>query len=165
MIESYHAKLNFYPPDNGGLTNGNLTPADYDRYTASNQLFYELTGVSNNSSGSGFYAYNLNNSNTAPFVHASDFTNVFYRGGVANSDSSEPQNFYQPGPTPQECGIYLSNAADVIYGLIVPAQMVANNTNNFIHYDASSTNRHNMNSYDIWAEYMIGSKYYTNGNW
>jgi|GEM_PF-296678 len=41
---------------------------------------------------------------------------------------------------------------------------------NFWHYDASSPNRHNMSSYDLWAEFVVGKKngdwiYVTNGNW
>ncbi len=41
---------------------------------------------------------------------------------------------------------------------------------NFWHYDASSTNRHNMNGYDLWAEFVVGRDhtngwiYVTNGN-
>ena len=41
---------------------------------------------------------------------------------------------------------------------------------NFWHYDASSTNRHNPSSYDLWAEYVSANKggsniITTNGNW
>src|SRR5579872_7469720 len=50
-IESYHAKLGYYPPDNGNLS---LLPAgigwgsqQYENYTATNPLLYELTGSTN----------------------------------------------------------------------------------------------------------------------
>jgi len=48
--------------------------------------------------------------------------------------------------------------------------LVQGNTNNFWHYDSSTINRHNMNSYDLWAEFSIGTKsgklqILTNGNW
>jgi len=32
-------------------------------------------------------------------------------------------------------------------------------------YDSSSTNRHNMATFDIWAVYNIGNRIITNGNW
>jgi len=164
MIESYHSKLGFYPPDNGLLATS--TNSTYDGLAATNPLFYELTGVTNTSGNSKFLVYNVNHSPTAPIVLASAYSNVFgQRGGVANADPTDPQDFYQPGPTPQECAPYYQNGTEVIYGLMVPAQLVANNTNNFWHYDASSAYRHNMNSFDLWAEYVVGSKYFTNGNW
>jgi hypothetical protein len=57
-----------------------------------------------------------------------------------------------------------------ICGLIVPTELVAGNTNNFWHFDSSSGRRHKMASYDLWAEFSIGSKggnstIITNGNW
>jgi hypothetical protein len=41
---------------------------------------------------------------------------------------------------------------------------------NYWHYDSSSTNRHNLNGCDLWAEYLVGNKngynvILTNGNW
>jgi hypothetical protein len=56
-----------------------------------------------------------------------------------------------------------------ICGLIVPVEFTGI-TPNFWHYDSSTTNRHNLNSYDLWAEFSIGSKngkptIITNGNW
>jgi prepilin-type N-terminal cleavage/methylation domain-containing protein len=167
MINNYHAKLNFYPPDNGALAT-NSNPALYDSLTAANPLFYELTGVTNTNNGGMFFIYNINNSGAVPMVHTVGFNNAFNRGGVANADPTEPQDFYQPGPMPQDCAPIYTNSGDVFYGLVVPAPSVATNrtmTNNFVHYDASSTNRHNMNSFDIWAEYVVGSKPFTNGNW
>lgn len=51
-----------------------------------------------------------------------------------------------------------------------PATMPRATTTNFWHYDASSTNRHNIDSFDLWAEFVTGRKgggwvYVTNGNW
>ena len=46
MIDNYHAKLNFYPPDNGSLASA--LPANYEALAAINPLLYELTGASIN---------------------------------------------------------------------------------------------------------------------
>jgi prepilin-type N-terminal cleavage/methylation domain-containing protein len=168
MIDSYHDKLSYYPPDNGNLANPNLTPAAYDGLAATNPLFYELTGVTNTNNGANFFVYNINNCTT---VSASDYSRVFgtNRGGVANADAVEPHNFYQPFPAPKDCAPYFQGTyqgnPEAIYGLLVPAQLATGNTNNFWHYDSSSANRHNMSSYDLWAEYTVGSVTNTNGNW
>ena len=41
MIENYHTKLNYYPPDNGNLATA--TQFTYDGFAATNPLLYELT--------------------------------------------------------------------------------------------------------------------------
>jgi hypothetical protein len=69
----------------------------------------------------------------------------------------------------KEYAPYVTNKG-YICGLIVPVESVSGSTNNFWHYDSSSTNRHNMNSFDLWAEFSIGAKngqpiVITNGNW
>jgi hypothetical protein len=117
-----------------------------------------LTGVTNTNNGALFLVYNINNYST---VSASAYNSVFNRGGVANADAVEPHNFYQPVPAPQDCAPYSPG----IYGLLVPAPLATGNTTNFWHYDSSSGNRHNMSSYDLWAEYTVGSVTNTNGNW
>jgi prepilin-type N-terminal cleavage/methylation domain-containing protein len=162
MINSYYAKFNYYPPDNGLLASAGM--ATYDGLAATNPLFYELTGATNNPAAQkpALIVYNINNYTN---VLALTFSNVFNRGGVANADSAEPHDFYQPGPAGKDCAPYLNKGNEVVYGLIVPAQLIAGNTNNFWHYDSSSTNRHNMSSYDLWAEFTVGSTTNTNGNW
>jgi prepilin-type N-terminal cleavage/methylation domain-containing protein len=160
MINSYYAKLNYYPPDNGALASASL--ATYDGLAATNQLLYELTGVINNNTNGSLIVYNINNCTN---VSAAEFGAVFGRGGVANADAVEPHDFYQPGPAPKDCVPYLSNGKEVIYGLAVPVELVPGNTNNFWHYDSSSTNRHNLGSFDVWAEFRVGSQIFTNGNW
>jgi prepilin-type N-terminal cleavage/methylation domain-containing protein len=166
MIDSYHAKLNYYPPDNG--SNATASPSLYDGYTATNPLIYELFGATNTNSGA--YLIVFNSSSSAPNITSSDYSKVFNRGGIANGDATEPQNFFQPGPLPKEYAPYSTSSSPPICGLIVPAELFPGKTNNFWHYDSSSANRHNMGSYDLWAEYSIGSKggvptIITNGNW
>jgi prepilin-type N-terminal cleavage/methylation domain-containing protein len=168
MIDSYHAKLNYYPPDNGLLAANVSVPSLYEGYAATNPLVYELFGATNTNSGVNLIVFN--SSSAAPTIKSSDYDKAFNRGGVANGDASEPQNFFQPGPLPKEYAAYNTKSSPPICGLIVPADLVAGNTNNFWHYDSSSANRHNMDSYDLWAEFSIGAKnghqiMITNGNW
>jgi prepilin-type N-terminal cleavage/methylation domain-containing protein len=166
MIENYHNKLNYYPPDNGLLAGVNYlsNPSLYDGLAATNPLIYELTGATNLSSGANLAVFN------SPSITASEYNKVFNRGGIANGDALEPHNFFQPGPAPKEVAPYAIDNNVWIAGLIVPTDLVPGNTNNFWHYDSSSTNRHNMNTYDLWAEYSIGNIHgqlhtKTNGNW
>jgi prepilin-type N-terminal cleavage/methylation domain-containing protein len=164
MIENYHNKLNFYPPDNAALINYTNNPILYDSYAATNPLMYELTGATNFDGGTKLAVFNTNN------LSATAYNNVFNRAGVANGDALEPHNFFQPGPTPKEFGVLATNQGTRFYGLIVPADLVPGNTNNFWHYDSSSSRRHNMNSYDLWAEFSIANIHghvtiITNGNW
>jgi prepilin-type N-terminal cleavage/methylation domain-containing protein len=161
-IDTYQLKLNFYPPDNGALatTNG----ANYDRTAAVNPLLYELTGgvITNNGTA---YEVKYENGGTIPL---NGFSTVFNRGGIANSDPTSPQNFFIPLPQPSDYTNY-NSANPTICGLLVPVALT-NGQLNFWHYDSSSPNRHNPNSYDLWAEYSIGTKngqltIITNGNW
>jgi hypothetical protein len=169
MIESYHAKLNYYPPDNGTNVVVSVSyPNLYDGYAATNPLIYELFGATNINSGANLIVFN--SSSTASNILTSDYKKVFNRDGIANGDASEPQNFFQPGPLPKEYAPYYTKSSPPICGPIVPADLVPGNTNNFWHYDSSSGKRHNMNSFDLWAEFSIGSKggnqiMITNGNW
>lgn len=177
LIENYHAKMGFYPPDNGYLTNivgnGFGTPL-YEQYTATNQLLYELTG-----------ATNINNQSFVTFdgsnITAGVFNSFYARGGIANSDPSQPQSFFNPPPNFSEYTNYPGaspSQPSILKGLTVPVDTVSSLNPiqvvhlNFWHYDASTTNRHNASSYDLWAEYFVGRQHtsgnaimITNGNW
>ena len=170
MIDNYQSKLNYYPPDNGLLaTNLSfLTPVVYENLTASNALIYELTGVTNTNSTQAI----IFTGDIISLSAASPFAKYFNRTGIANADSSEPQNFFKPAPKLQDYTNYpgtSTSGPDAVWGLLVPAQLVKTKPN-FWHYDASSPRRHNQNSYDLWAEFAVGTKngnpvIETNGNW
>jgi prepilin-type N-terminal cleavage/methylation domain-containing protein len=174
MIDNYYAKLNYYPPDNGALISNNLAAYNYDTWSATNPLIYELFGATNTSVsgalGGGVDLVVFNSSNSSQLLVASAYAKVFNRGGIANGDAFEPHNFFQPGPAPKEYAAYSTNYTPLVCGLVVPSDLVPGNTNNFWHYDSSTTNRHNMATYDLWAEFSIGAKngqltIITNGNW
>jgi len=167
MINNYQSKLNFYPPDNGSLAATNL--AYYDATAAINPLLYELTGATNTTNG---YIQAFDGTTN---VSTNIYYQVFVRQSVANSNPDEPHNFFQPGPQPKEYTNYYPNSTPGlnVWGLLVPVSMVSPTgtpITNFWHYDSSSTNRHNLSGYDLWAEYLIGTKngsniIMTNGNW
>jgi prepilin-type N-terminal cleavage/methylation domain-containing protein len=165
-IETYQSKLNFYPPDNGNLAGTNL--AYYDKTAAVNPLLYELTGAVITNGGTRYRVIYSNGGTNGGTILVSEFANAYARGGIANSDPVEPQNFFNPLPLPSMYTNYHS-ADPTIFGLLVPVPLT-NGQLNFWHYDSSSQYRHNPNSYDLWAEYSIGTKngqlvIITNGNW
>jgi prepilin-type N-terminal cleavage/methylation domain-containing protein len=163
MINNYQSKLNFYPPDNGSLAATNL--AYYDATAAINPLLYELTGATNtNTVPPTILLFDTN------VPSQTIYSNLFGRASVLNANPDEPHNFFQPGPQPKE---YTNYPGGTLNGLLVPVSMVSPTgtpITNFWHYDSSSTNRHNLSGYDLWAEYLIGTKngsniIMTNGNW
>jgi prepilin-type N-terminal cleavage/methylation domain-containing protein len=168
-INNYKNILNYFPPDNGWLVSP-LAGQTYDGLAATNPLLYELTGASNYNQGAkpGFYVFNSTSANT--ILTASAYSGVFNRGGIANGDASEPHDFFQPDPAPKEYAVYANTTPLPIYGLVVPVELTNAAIPNFWHYDSSSPYRHNMNSFDLWAEFSIGGKgghptIMTNGNW
>lgn len=170
MIDNYQAKLNYYPPDNGGLVSNTTFSSIYDALAATNPLMYELTGATNVETGAKGKMLVFNSSNANLTIQASAYAEVFNRDGIANGDTTEPHNFFQPGPSSKEYGIYSTGSTPPICGLLVPVEFTNALIPNFWHYDSSTTNRHNMASYDLWAEFTIGSKnghpvIITNGNW
>jgi len=168
MIENYQAKLNYYPPDNGNLVNYKMAnyALNYDGWAATNPLLYELTGaiVTNNNASIQLY-------DGAPAVPVATFAQIFNRTSVNNSDTTDPQNFFRPPPTAKEIASYAPlTTYSNISGLLVPVPVTNKSSINFWHYDSSSTNRHNLSGYDLWAEYISGSKsgtdvIVTSGNW
>jgi prepilin-type N-terminal cleavage/methylation domain-containing protein len=158
IIDLYHDKLGNYPPDNG------LTAKVYDpdrNYAATNPLLYELTGptyISDKNDPN----YNSYRTFDNSYTSSNDYFTAFNREGVFNS--IEPRSFYTPLPTANAYqGGFVPNAASA-KALMVPVDLNGNLANTW-RYDSSSTNRHNSDSYDLWAVYTVGSKTMSNVNW
>jgi prepilin-type N-terminal cleavage/methylation domain-containing protein len=172
MIDNYQSKLNFYPPDNGLLYT--LGPGTYyDAVASTNPLLYELTGATNNSTNTGYGSGTIQVFDTNGPVSQTTYSNLFGRGSVQNAvqDDVPPWDFFRPGPQVKEYTNYLNYTLN---GLLVPVSMVGPTgvvlSANYWHYDSSSPNRHNLSSYDLWAEYVSSAKggsniIVTNGNW
>lgn len=167
LIANYQSKLNFYPPDNANLANppGNANyAANYDGWAATNPLIYELAGGTNNFMNTGkILVYD------GGLIDPVNFNDAYSRQGLLNANPDEPHYVYSPKSN--ECAYYTTPNITMLAGFVVPVSLSKTVvTNNFWHYDASSTNRHNLSSYDLWAEYSIGAKggsniIITNGNW
>jgi len=157
-IDTYHSKRGTYPPDNGMLTK----VFDPDRnYAITNQLFYELTGptcldCAPNVPNPTYQAFDNST------IKSNEYFNAFNRDGVANS--IEPKPFLSPPPKSADYRSNLVANAPNVNFLIVPVSLGDNSLNPW-RYDSSSTNRHNTDSYDLWAVFTVGNKTITNGNW
>ncbi|MGB9602352.1 MAG: type II secretion system protein [Limisphaerales bacterium] len=142
-IEAYHARHGFFPPDN---------PID----PSVNQLYYELTGTV------------YNNGNYKDIEGDAADPKVFNAGGFVNSSQppDKPQNFLQSASRIEYRKV---NNAKV---LAVPYDWPAGRTNpiptapgvNPWRY-VSTKPIHNPNSYDLWAELVVGDKVILISNW
>ena len=144
-IESYHSRHGFYPPDN---------PAD----PAVNQLYYELTGTV------------FENGTYKDIEGRIADPTPFNAGGFVHSTQppDKPQNFLQT-----TARIETKEVAPNARVLVVPFDWPANRTDQPIpskpgvnpwHY-VSTKPVHNPNSYDLWAELVIGDKVILISNW
>jgi type II secretory pathway pseudopilin PulG len=152
-IENYQHDMGSFPPDNGLMAKD---PSRDRPYAATNQLFYELTGPTYDPTNNQYKAFDTS------IIRSNEYFLAFNREGVLNS--IEPKPFYKPPPKAAD---YRSNFVSNVQNanvLMVPVDF-QNNANNPWRYDSSSTNRHNSESFDLWAVFTVGSKTYTNGNW
>jgi len=149
-IEYYKQVKGFYPPDN--VSNNTNDPV-------MNSLFYELTGTTKdpNDVNAPFFSV-LGAAPLTPLTIQANF-NV---GGFVNAakDNSEIKNFYKT----LKPGQYTTLASGVTL-LVVPYKgPTPPPTPNTWRYN-SSTPAHNPDSFDLWADVIIGSKTNTIGNW
>lgn len=164
-IASYHASLNFYPPDN---TNASAIPYDASNRHfrgVTNQLYYELMGTV-------LVNGEFETVNKAEKISPANIQRFFQAEGIANSsaeaaDAKQPFLVLKPNQFAE-----ISSTPDVEV-LIAPGDWKGPDTEapvpgkkmNPWRYDSSSTNRHNPNSYDLWAEFYSGNKRVIRGNW
>jgi len=189
MIDAYKDKMGSYPIDNTWNTN----QFNYDMGSSrTNLLFYELAGVTYQNilaKGKAGYAA-LDGKNN---VFSSTIEKYMGQGsGIANSINS--QKFYTlplepravplrsnepfkpiPGSDKLDPNYTPDNPNAGVMLLTVPVSLEKDPYNSYKatptgffnswFYDCSSTNRHNPESYDLWAIYSVGNKIVTNGNW
>lgn len=146
VIDAYE-KSGSYPPDNGNLINdGPDRPS-----AATNQLFYELAGATFDDTLNEYTSLN------GEKITRADVQKYFNRDGIANSLSAK--QYFAPRENRHK-----AIAGSTVRVLVVPVEFAPGQVNPW-HYDASSTNRHNLESYDLWAEFIIGGKTNIIGNW
>ncbi len=143
-IEYYKQVKGFYPPDN--VSNNTNDPV-------MNSLFYELTGITVAPDGTFLSVLGVQPAPPAVF-NAAGFVN-------ASPDKSETKNFYKTLKPGQYMTI--TNATKVAFTLLV-VPYKGPITPNTWRYNASMP-AHNPDSFDLWADVIIGSKTNTIGNW
>ncbi len=155
-IDSYHASYGSYPPDNPMIATA--TNQDQAGVIAStNQLFYELFGATYDPNTATYAAHD--GSTISAAVISSTFGGI---GGIRNSLAGEVKSFWNPPPQTNYYLPYPNGAQAFV--VLVPFDPNSSSPNRW-HYDASSTYRHNKQSYDLWAVYNDGGTLITNGNW
>jgi prepilin-type N-terminal cleavage/methylation domain-containing protein len=171
-IESYRAKLGFYPPGNANTKPTNLAPA------LTNQLYFELVGTvqATNNGVPGFAT--LDNRN---FIAASTAQSIFGVGGFMNctkgtGDESNSALTFLPGLKPGQIATMANGGNGESEGLIVTAAnsdpsyqplpgviSLTGNPANPWRYVCPGT--FNPNSYDLWIDVLQAGKTNLICNW
>jgi prepilin-type N-terminal cleavage/methylation domain-containing protein len=163
-ISAYKLELGEYPPDNGKMAQA-ATEDDRRAFGGKNPLFYELSGAVFETPAPGSERFRAKSEVITPAQLIAEF-NV---EGIRNSARRERDIEYK-GMTFRSSQ-YQPLASGDVQLLVVPVRegpYLLDGKNGKINpwfYDASSTNRHNRQSFDLWAEVKIGKKTYTIGNW
>ncbi len=158
-IETYKAQVGFYPPDSPYPTIGPKT----------NALYYELAGAVFTSSGNPPNGV-FQPLDTGTGIDGATLKSTFGVSGVSNS-ARDRRDVPYTGMHFRNGQVRELNAAKEIRVLAVPAKgpnMIVGKNNvqiNPWYYDASSTNRHNRQSFDLWAMVLVGRNTNIIGNW
>ena len=155
-IENYKQTRGYYPP-----SSTNINKAAY------NTLFYELTGtVDRDIAGKKEFTTVQGN-----VVQALDLKNATDLEGILNSDARTggAKNFLSGWRDSNVKELTVSGKK--LQVLVVPVKAwtplktaVGEEINPW-QYDSASSTRHNAESFDLWADIMIGGKKVTISNW
>jgi prepilin-type N-terminal cleavage/methylation domain-containing protein len=167
-IEDYKAVMGNYPPDNQDSTLRVDDPKQYHERCGRNSLFYELSGCTFDNANGGTFT----TQNKAESVKASDLRTAFGAKGVENSARNKRDIPYK-GVSFKPSSFAELDKYPGVQILIVPVDKgpftedaKGGRKVNPWFYDASSTNRHNMETYDLWSEYAgRDGKSNVIGNW
>lgn len=158
-LERYKAKYGVYPPSNANPANtylANVPPATNSMYP---QLYYELSGVTNN----GTYYTTLDGSAK---IAVTDVQKAFGVGGFINcsktgSDEASPAQNFLPGlrqgqfaSVANDNGVAVTNIVTSVRGPDVKYMPLGEQDVNPFRYVYPGVN--NPNSYDLWVELNIG---------
>jgi prepilin-type N-terminal cleavage/methylation domain-containing protein len=163
-IESYKLETGSYPPDNTNLVMVTTSSNLYKSTAAKNPLFYELTGAvfTNNA---------FRSLATGEDVTPNILQMAFGLRGIQNSARNKHDLEYKGFTTRPSQHAKLSGATNVDLLMVpVPGPFeIKGDRNKLINpwfYDSSTTNRHNRNGFDLWAEIKTGGTNITViGNW
>jgi prepilin-type N-terminal cleavage/methylation domain-containing protein len=166
-IESYKLELGNYPPDNQTL--GTM---DRHERAGKNSLYYELSGCTFENADGGTFV----TQNQSERIKAADLRAAFGVKGVDNSARSKRDVpwkgvSFKPNQFAELNGF--EDAEILITPLPGPHELeakagtsgTATKKVNPWFYDASSTNRNNPESFDLWSEYKTRDGNKVIGNW
>ncbi len=150
LIGNYHDKLGFYPPSSPNAPYG----------PAVNSLFYELAGSQLN--GATYTTLTTGDTIDKAAVQA-----AFGLSGLVNAatEQGESTSFGRTIQAADLINVTLPGLGAPIKLLRVPVQGTPPyGFTNTWHYNSVQP-QHNPNSYDLWAELLIGGKTNIIGNW
>jgi prepilin-type N-terminal cleavage/methylation domain-containing protein len=164
-IKSYHATYGFYPPDN----HKPFSPANY----TINQLYYELVGVTNTTSGVNGAFQTLDGRATISSTDAQDVFGVPGFINCAKSGSGEdtlraksflvelrPNQYGTNGTSPGNILFLDASVGGPDPGYSPPG---VSGLNPWCYNSSNPTN--NPGAYDLWVQLSIGGKKYLVCNW
>jgi hypothetical protein len=174
-IETYKLEVGSYPPDNGDLKSTATNDVTLlRRALAFNPLYYELGGaIFTNRTQPVFIT-----SNRREEISVKALEDNFHRKGIQNSARSyadipyKGMNFKE-SQTSEVTPLGDPNAdvellmVPVKGPLMLTGKNAKGGTNSFNpwYYDASTTNRHNRQTFDLWAEIVIRGETNVIANW
>ncbi len=152
-IENYHSTFGTYPP-------GNIN--DTDTAAVTNQLYYELTGVTPTAGNTVFQA--VDNDTIAATAYLSTFgVQSVLNTTHTNGEDAKPAHNFLAGLKPSRIG-EITNGTDQVDVLITSvggpddgyAPMGARGVNPF-RYKAPNATNNNSGSYDLWINLSMGA--------
>jgi prepilin-type N-terminal cleavage/methylation domain-containing protein len=163
-IDAYKAEMGNFPPDNPDRTTwpDNKSDSYHDR-AGRNPLYYELSGAVFGANGFTPASRNFP-------VLAVDLKKQLGVDGIENSSRQAREIPFRGVAFKNDQYAALRDNTNV-FVLAVPMKGPhqfngkGNSVFNPWFYDATSTNRHNSETFDLWAEYMVGNKTNIFGNW
>jgi len=183
-IDSYHADIGSYPPDSR-FRDGTVN-------TATNQLFYELTGTTytpNRTYFSQAGSLEIRRETIHRFFGVDGFQNVAVaqnnvvqasetkgyidlKASQVGTISLNPEVKVMTAPIPWPLKPLQGNYQNVLGQNLqmeslrpIKSQDVSLNGVNPWQYRSSGLNRFNQQSYDLWVDVVIGTKVYRVNNW
>jgi prepilin-type N-terminal cleavage/methylation domain-containing protein len=178
-IEDYKAVMGNFPPDNPDTTiRDSDTNVDRHIKAGMNSLFYELSGCTFERPAGSKTGGSFTTQNTLISAQVADLTKALGVKGVENSARNKRDIPYRGvGFKPSQFaeldgGTYGLNSSVQI--LVTPVagpfdyKFIGKGGKRLLNpwfYDSSSTNRHNLETYDLWSEYKAGRQTNTIGNW
>jgi prepilin-type N-terminal cleavage/methylation domain-containing protein len=165
-LDSYKSEMGNYPPDNGELSTwpvDSTTNANYLARAGKNPLYYELSGALFNN---GTFTV-MGSTQT---ITATVLNREFKVNGIENSAREKRdvrfRNMTFKGDQYQQLDT-VDKAPALVLSVPIKGEFQLPGKNGPInpwYYDASSTNRHNPETFDLWSEYLAGNQKIPDGS-